>query len=134
MDYDIVPEELPDMNYLDYKAKLLYQIGLTDIDGVKEYLASKCANAPTESKKRIQIDNAARQIMMEYYDGDRSFIFTRGKAYQCYRELKKQYPHAETLYEEHIVNVVGNHGLHLLKKANLIEACALFGEHKLYAI
>ena len=76
--YDNIPmEEVEKMNYLDYKAKILYQIGLTDIDSVKAYLEEKSIDAPTELNKRVKIDNAARQIMMDYYDGDRTFILRR---------------------------------------------------------
>ena len=72
---EIAIEEVREMNYLEYKVQLLCQLGLTDTDKVKHHLAERCANAQTESKKRIQIDNAARKIMMDYYDGDRTFVF-----------------------------------------------------------
>ena len=76
--FDNIPmEEVDNMNYLDYKAKILYQIGLTDIDGVKDYLEDKSMDAKTELNRRVKIDNAARQIMMDYYDGDRTFIARR---------------------------------------------------------
>lgn len=71
---DIAVEEVHKMDYLDYKAKLLHQIGLTDLDKVKKHLVEKCANSTSELNKRIKIDNAARQIMMDYYDGDRTYV------------------------------------------------------------
>ena len=65
------------MDYVDFKAELLCQLGLNNKEEVKAHLKSKSANAETELKRRIQIDNAARTIMMEYYDGDRTFTLAK---------------------------------------------------------
>ena len=74
---ELIPEENQEMNYIEYKTELLYQLGINDRIAVKAYLSRQCSNAPTEMKKRIKIDNAARTIMMNYYDGDRTFCIKR---------------------------------------------------------
>lgn len=132
--YETVLEETEEMDYLDYKAKVLYQLGLTDFDEVKAYLEEKCANATTETKKRIQIDNAARKIMMEYYEGDRSFVASKDRAVYCYSQLRQKYPKMETLYEDVIIRTIGKSGLNILREAHMIETCAMNNGRKLYAL
>ena len=61
-------------NYLEHKVKVLKQIGLTDKEAVRNYLIAAISNAKTESVKETRLDNAARKLMMDFYDGDQSFI------------------------------------------------------------
>ena len=131
---DIVQEEQQEMNYVKYKTEILYQIGLTDKALVKEYLEEKCANATSETNKRIKIDNAARQLMDDFYNGDRTYVKGVDNAMHCYKIIKRRYPKMETLYEDVIVKTVGQNGLNALRKAHLIETCACFNGRKLYAI
>lgn len=133
---EIVPEEMIEMDYLEYKTEVLYQLGLSDMEGVREYLKGKCANAPTELKKRIQIDNAARKIMMDYYDGDRTYCKTRKAKTGSYyhRIIKRAYPKMETLYEDIIISAVGKEGFDTMRREHLIETCGMFDGRKLYAI
>ena len=53
---------------------MLKQIGLTDKEAVRNYLIAAISNAKTESVKETRLDNAARKLMMDFYDGDQSFI------------------------------------------------------------
>lgn len=41
---------------------------------------------------------------------------------------------ADALYEDTIIDLVGEHGLLLLREFHLIETCAMFNGRKLYAI
>ena len=131
---EIVPEEMEEMDYLKYKTEILFQIGLTDRDMVESYLEEKCANATSETNKRIKIDNAARKLMDDFYDGDRTYVKGVDHAVHCHKILKRSYPKMETLYEDVIIRTVGRAGLDALKKANLIETCGGFNGRKLYAI
>lgn len=50
-------------------------------------------------------------------------------AIMCYFHHK-----AETVYEDIIINLVGNRGLALLREFHLIETCAVLEGRKLYAL
>lgn len=50
------------------------------------------------------------------------------------RDLKGMFPDMETLYEDVIINSVGEEGLYNLRKHHLIETCAVLNGRKLYAI
>ena len=61
-------------DYLDQKVEILGQLlAYIDTDVVKDYIKKRVANAPTEQKREVQIDNICRTIMNDYYNGDRSF-------------------------------------------------------------
>ena len=62
------------MDYLDYKVSVLKQLGLTNTSLTEIYLYNCSRNAPTENIRRTRIDNAARKILMDYYDGDRTYV------------------------------------------------------------
>ena len=61
-------------SYLDQKVEVLSHI-MTGLDKelVHDYIARRVKNAQTESKREIQIDNVSKTIMMDYFNGDRSF-------------------------------------------------------------
>ena len=63
-----------------------------------------------------------------------AILKTEAQAREILRDLKGMHPNMETLYEDVIVSAVGQEGLYTLCKYNLIEACAMFGGRKLYAI
>lgn len=133
----VPPEEDKCMNakqYLTYKTKVLYQLGLTDHIEVKRYLEKKCEGAETVLKAKIKIDNAARTIMDDFYNGDKTFVDTKRSAEQFMRILKRNFPKADALYEDVILHYVGRTGLDALRKEHLIESCALLEGRKLYAI
>lgn len=131
---EIILEEVEEMNYLEYKTEILFQLGLTNKAKVQSYLEEKCANAATEIKKRIQIDNAARKLVDEFYDGSREFVEGVELAEYYQRIIKRNYPMVEALYEDVIIKLVGTNGLNALKEANLIEVCGGYCGRKLYAI
>lgn len=61
-------------DYIKYKARVLKQLGLKNETAVLEYLKKKTAKATSESQKEIQCDIAARTILMDFYDGDMTFV------------------------------------------------------------
>ena len=73
-----------ELDYLDQKVEVLghIMVGL-DKEAVKSYIARNTANAKTEAKREIRIDNITRTIMMDYFNGDRSFCnrTKKGKAH-----------------------------------------------------
>ena len=131
---EIILEEVEEMNYLEYKTEILFQLGLTNKAKVQSYLEEKCANAATEIKKRIQIDNAARKLVDEFYDGSKEFVNGVELGEHYHRILKRSYPMVEALYEDAILKCVGTVGLNALKEASLIELCGGYCGRKLYAI
>ena len=133
----VVPEESASMTtnqYITYKTKILYQIGLTDHVRVKEYLQSKCKNADNTLKKRIRIDNAARTMADAFYEGDMTFVETKRSAEQFMRILKRSFPQANALYEDVILHYVGKTGLDVLIKEHLIDVYVSNKGQKLYSI
>lgn len=62
------------MDYLDYKVKVLAQLGLTNKKLVELYLHCASRNATTENSRITRIDNAARKILTDYYDGDSTYV------------------------------------------------------------
>jgi len=58
----------------------------------------------------------------------------RNQAEEAYYDLCRMYPNADALYEETIINAITRQGLYLLKKHNLIEACACRDGERVYAI
>lgn len=65
------------MDYLDYKVHVLKQLGLTNTKLTEMYLYNVSRNAPTENIRITRIDNAARKILMDYYDGDLTYVFQK---------------------------------------------------------
>lgn len=61
-------------------------------------------------------------------------IKTEEQAKGALRALQRNYPNMETLYEDVIINTIGQDGLYALRKYHLIESCAVLNGRKLYAI
>lgn len=59
---------------------------------------------------------------------------TEQEAKDILKELKEKKPNMETLYEDAIIEAVGQDGLYALREYHLIETCAMFDGRKLYAI
>ena len=59
--------------YVDYKADIMEEFGITDRERLKAYLEEKTASATSEKSREIQMDNLCKDILDNYYAGDRSF-------------------------------------------------------------
>ena len=70
-------KNVSETNYLAYKVKILKQLGLTDTKATEAYLANASRYATTETKRQIQIDNAAKTLLFNFYDGDRTYTDKR---------------------------------------------------------
>lgn len=55
-------------------------------------------------------------------------------AKEIYATLAKHCEGWETAYEDHIISIIGIDGLIELRKAKLIESCAVINGRKLYAL
>lgn len=77
MPFSVTTEEYlrKDVDYLEFKAKLLAQCGLAHTAGVEAYLMEACKDAETELKRKIRIDNACSKLLDDYYDGDLTYAF-----------------------------------------------------------
>lgn len=51
-----------------------------------------------------------------------------------YEKLRSEYPKADALYDDTIIELIGMDGLIALRKAHMIETCAMFNGRKLYAL
>lgn len=130
---EVLTEEAMRGDYLDFKVNLLEEIGLTDVGAVKQYLKAKSSNAATEMKRRIQIDNAARKLMMDFYDGDTSYV-KQMSGMDYYNIIKSKFPKTEALFEDVIIHLTGKVGFDMLRENHLIEACEMLNGHRLYTI
>lgn len=130
---EVLTEEAMRGDYLDFKVNLLAEIGLTDEGAVKQYLEAKSSNAATETKRRIQIDNAARKLMMDFYDGDTSYV-KQMSGMDYYNIIKSKFPKTDALFEDVIIHLTGKVGFDMLRENHLIEACEMLNGHRLYAI
>ena len=63
-----------EQDYLDFKVCVLNQIGLHSIQKTKAYMAEHSKNSTTEEQRIVRIDNAARKLMMDFYDGDQTYV------------------------------------------------------------
>ena len=66
----------------------------------------------------------------------RAFVIlkTEAQAKETLEALKRKYPGMETLYEDVIIDAIGQEGLYALRQYHLIETCGNFEGRKLYAI
>ena len=121
-------------DYITTKCKVMKQIGLSKQHALRQYLEDAVRESPDEAKRIARIDILCRQLLVKYYEGDRTFVGKdlTGKSY--YDILKAKYPKADTLYEDTIIRLVGYEGLKTLRENHLIETCAKFGDRKLYAL
>ena len=61
-------------DYIKDKVKILSHIGLKNKAAVEAYLREKTANCTSKEQMEIKCDIAARSIIMNFYDGDRTFV------------------------------------------------------------
>lgn len=61
-------------------------------------------------------------------------LMTEAQTKEVYRDLKGMFPKADAIYEDKIIETVGEEALYNLRKYHLIETCANFNNRKLYAI
>lgn len=121
-------------SYIKEKCELLRDLGIDDAKTLTTYLSEEIANDPNDSARTNHIDRLCRVIIDKYFEGDKTFCNIGNKAEYYHRIIKRNYPNAETLYEDVILNLVGPIGLTELRKAHRIETCAMFNGRKLYAI
>lgn len=53
---------------------------------------------------------------------------------EMYNLLRETYPKADAIYEDAIIELIGNDGLLTLRESKLIEGCGSINNRKLYAI
>ena len=63
-----------------------------------------------------------------------AIIKTEMQAKNILADLKRMHPEMETLYEDVIIDAIGQEGLYALRQYHLIETCGNFEGRKLYAI
>ena len=79
----------------------------------------------------MHIKVTKRQSFLDFYAEQEA---KKSEAMEIYNFVCSQYRNAEAIYEDTIVNLVGEHGLCLLREFHLIETCAIFKGRKLCAI
>lgn len=73
-----------------------------------------------------------RQSKKDYEDERRG---NEREAQDIYCAIQAYFHHnADTVYEDVIIDLVGQRGLALLREFHLIESCAVFNGRKLYAL
>ena len=63
---------------IEAKARFLRQFGLNDTDKVIEYLNEHIANVD-ERNINVRLNNLAKTMLNNYYNGDRTFVKQKGE-------------------------------------------------------
>ena len=111
------------MEYINTKCATLADLGISNRRKLKNYFISETANISDPTQRENKIDRLARSIIMNYYDGDRTFVGTydmTGKTY--YDTLKAKAPKYKILYENLVIRFVGKKGMRILLDNELISA------------
>lgn len=61
-------------NPIDYKCHVMEELGMTDTKAIKEHLCKRIEGITDKSLFERRLDNACRQMIMDFYDGDRTFV------------------------------------------------------------
>ena len=62
------------MDYIREKCRVLKELGLTNTSALKAYFKAETKDITDEAKRENKIDRLARDLINNYYDGDRSFV------------------------------------------------------------
>ena len=110
-------------DYIDQKLEILRELmdelDSLDEDAVKSYIVRNIT-ATDEARREIQIDNLVRKVLMDYYEGDRTFVQINEKCKTYYEKLKKGVAKYKIIYENLVIKYVGKKGMRTLLNSNLI--------------
>ena len=59
---------------IKYKCGVLEELGLTDTEKVKSYIKEKTNGMENDAAFERRLDNVCRQMIMDFYDGDKTFV------------------------------------------------------------
>lgn len=121
-------------DYIAEKCKILKDLGINNSLLLEATFRRKIKGMTDEGKMEIRIDQLSRDIIRNYFEGDRTYLVRNSSVQKTYETLKAKYTDEETLYEDTIVSLLGIHGLTMLKKNQLIELCATLDGRNLYAV
>lgn len=123
------------MSYMSQKCEVLYDLGVTDTEKLEEYLSAETASITNEAKKEAKIDRLCHDVLMNFYDGDETFVFDENlTAEEYYEKLKKKYKTTKMLHMDTIIDCVGKRGLRTLRAEGFIIPCAVVRRKTVYSI
>lgn len=59
---------------IQYKVRVLKHLGMTNKEKVKQHLLNKTKGITNEAKLNQRLDIVCRQMIMDFYDGDKTFV------------------------------------------------------------
>ena len=65
-------------DYMQYKITILDELGMHDSDGLRAKLAPIVELAKTRRELECRLDRACRKLLMNFYDGDKTYAYGRG--------------------------------------------------------
>ena len=78
-DLDLFTNATEEKSYLDLKVEMLADFCLNDSEAIRAYLEKNTEGMPEGEKKEIRLDTLCRDLIMAYYDGDRTYTIPRRK-------------------------------------------------------
>jgi len=108
------------MSYITEKCKTLKDFGLTDSRALRSYFKRETKGLTGDAMEN-KIDRLSRVILMNYYDGDRTYVDTKCAESENYYEALKEKYGSKLLYEETVINEVGKKGFRLLLDNEMIQ-------------
>lgn len=70
-------KETEEKTYLDIKVEMLKDFCLNDSEAIKAYLEKHTEGMPEGEKKEITLNRLCRDLIMAYYNGDRTYTKPR---------------------------------------------------------
>ena len=61
-------------SYINYKIRILSEIGICNKAKLKSYLESETANIRNEVRLERRVDELCRKLIINYFEGDETFI------------------------------------------------------------
>lgn len=120
--------------YMTQKCELLKDFGINNENALRLHFRREIMGITDDTKKEMKIERLCHDIIKNYLHGDKTYCIKNKRANEYLERVKAKYEKADAVYEDAIIEIVGQEGLMELRKNHLIETCGLIEGRKLYAI
>ena len=62
------------VEYIDFKVKVLKELGMKNTDKVKAYLTTEIKGISTEYSQQAKVDRLCHDMISNYFEGDKTFV------------------------------------------------------------
>ena len=115
--------------YIKEQSEMLFDLGVTNRAAIEEYFTTETQALSSDFSKERKIERLSRTILMNYYDGDMTFVSLPKTKQEMknpimlYNKLRADNKGKEVLSEKEIVASIAEKGLRLLIRHSLIINC-----------